>query len=517
MPVPTPHEREGTPSPSAKSQRFMQPYRVFSHLNADKSGLYRAVMRVFTHAKDRFSLHLRPGDLHPALDADPDEITRALQQLCEWGNLEAIPDTAEVATVDEFYRPRFLYQMTIEGEAAERAIDVFETTFRQPGELQAAALGDILGLLRDLHALARESQVDGGKVFHGLRSLRERFNDLTDRAQVFMGSLQRSIDLHNLSVSSFLAYKELLIGYLERFIGELIVSTSAIAREILAIEALDVHRLVCACADREAVDALDPHAALVESREQWTMRWQGLRSWFLGDPSHPSTAELLLARARSSIPALLNAIMTLHDRRLTRSDRWTDFRTLARWFVEAGSEEDAHRLWRGAFSLAPARHLFIDAGSLDHRTSAQTSWFQAEPVRIPLRMRQTGRHRKRGPLAAVIDRSDGKRYLAAMAEAEAQLLHQARSHIALGRRLKLSEFGQLAELNDQAFDLLLDVLGEAVASRVRPDDVVDVVTNDGQMRIVLERIRDGSRAEVRASKGRLLGDDHYILIEDLTP
>jgi len=60
-----------------------------------------------------------------------------LQQLMAWGNLEAHPDTAEVLTVDDFWRVRNLYQMSPAGEAAEAALAVFEQSLRQPGELQA--------------------------------------------------------------------------------------------------------------------------------------------------------------------------------------------------------------------------------------------------------------------------------------------------------------------------------------------------------------------------------------------
>jgi len=39
---------------------------VFSHVNADKAGLYRAVLRVFMEAKAAFALHLRPADVRTA-------------------------------------------------------------------------------------------------------------------------------------------------------------------------------------------------------------------------------------------------------------------------------------------------------------------------------------------------------------------------------------------------------------------------------------------------------------------
>ena len=203
--------------------------RAFAYLNADKAALYRAVMRVFVDAKTRFTLHLRPQEVTAALTAaeladpvDAPGVESALAQLRDWGNLEAHPDTADVATVEEFYRPRYLFQLTPQGEAAERALAVYEEALQQRGELQSVALSDIRSLLGELAALAEMPVPDEAKVHRTLRTLRDRFDELTTRAQAFMRSLQRTIDLQGADVPKFLAYKEMLIGYLERFIGELV-------------------------------------------------------------------------------------------------------------------------------------------------------------------------------------------------------------------------------------------------------------------------------------------------------
>ena len=93
--------------------------RAFAYVNAEKAPLYRAVMRVFVAAKSRFVLHLRPREIAAALAAGDPEVTleeeeldAVLTQLCGWGNLESHPDTTDVTTVEDFYRQRFLYQLT---------------------------------------------------------------------------------------------------------------------------------------------------------------------------------------------------------------------------------------------------------------------------------------------------------------------------------------------------------------------------------------------------------------------
>ena len=165
---------------------------VFSHVNAEKAELYRAVLQVFMEAKASFALHLRPADVRGALqrntsldESDAGGLDAALAQLCEWRNLEAHRDTADVTTVEEFYRPRFLYQLTAEGEAAERALAIFFEALEQPGELQATALADIRQYLSELAKLA-ESDVPDESVAHRVLNLLTARFDLSNG--VFLSS-----------------------------------------------------------------------------------------------------------------------------------------------------------------------------------------------------------------------------------------------------------------------------------------------------------------------------------------
>ena len=88
---------------------------LFSHVTAEKTGVYRAVMEIFAAAKRQFRLHLRPDEVlvearWPGARPSLEEVQQALSQLVEWGNLQAQPDTARVASIEDFYRKRLLYR-----------------------------------------------------------------------------------------------------------------------------------------------------------------------------------------------------------------------------------------------------------------------------------------------------------------------------------------------------------------------------------------------------------------------
>jgi uncharacterized protein (TIGR02677 family) len=149
----------------------------------------------------------------------------------------------------------------------------------QAGELQAVALGDIRVLLEELLELATAEALDAGKAHRTLLALRARFEELVARAQAFMASLQRTTDLHGLSVNALVAYKESLGDYLERFIGELLLATAEIARLLERLAGPAIGNVLAAVAARELADVMSPGSAeRAEAEATWRMRWAGLCS-----------------------------------------------------------------------------------------------------------------------------------------------------------------------------------------------------------------------------------------------
>ncbi|MEV8477075.1 TIGR02677 family protein [Streptomyces sp. NPDC051173] len=503
-------------------------YSPFAHLTAPNSALYRRTMRTFLLAKERFAVHLRPEDVHAALPAaerpaELDTVVKALDSLVEWGNLRADPDTARVTAVEDFYRKRFVYQLTQAGEAAEEALAAYDEALGRRGALQAVALHDIVTQLRALLVLGagpEEPGPDPAKTYLALDALSSRFAALAENARAFMGSLQRTIDLHDVEEEVFLAYKDRLIQYLERFIQDLITLGGRIAQLILELEDGGVIApLLRTAAAREAADAAPEEAehAEREACARWTGRWDGLAAWFISRDGHESQARLLRGRALGAIPQLLAVVRSLNERRAGRSDRSADFRTLARWFAEAPDDDARHRLWRTAFGLNPARHLTVDADTLAARGArpvpAATPWAEAEPLRISPQLRRTGSYERRGKPRKVEDRSAARRHLAEIAAKQAAEIAAARARLATDGTTRLSALGELDPL---AFGLFLQLLGDALATWRPGMTHTTATSNDGSMEIRLSALGDGTTAEITTPGGVFRGPDHTVEIIDLT-
>lgn len=497
-------------------------YGTFHHLAAPKINFYRAVLRVFGRAKEHFEISLRPAEIAERLadgsPVDAEELVQALEQLHKWGNLDASQDNSEVQTVEEFKRPRFLYQFTAAGEATELALTTFDQHFLRPGELQTTALRSIQETLDELQRLLAGPNLDAAKAVRAVRELADRFHQLVTRAQSFMRTVQRSIDAPSSELDLFLQHKEALLSYLERFVGELVLATFRVSTSLRQIEASGIERALDAAAEAELADALQPdERQRAAAREQWQLRWQGLRRWFLGELEAPSQAEILRGRARAAIPALLETVRRLNDQRASRTDRATDFITLARWFAACPTNDDLHRLWRAAFGLTPARHLRVNEETLasweTEGANSRTSWTEAPPFFLTPRLRAVGRSTPRGPVRAVIDRSAERARLARLAEEEEQLAAAARRTLATGRARRLSA---LPILTERELELLLDLLGEANASVTKPGESVEATSEDGSLVIVLETPAAGTPlATVWTDAGDLRGPDFIVTITDL--
>lgn len=503
------------------------PRHPFAHLSAPNATLYREVLMTFARARDRFIVHMRPEDVIADLGRSGEtvEVVAALDKLVEWGNLRADPDTSRVTTVEDFHRARYLYQLTVAGQAAEQAIAVYEEAIGRRGSLQSVALADIAAQLRSLAGMARVTELDPAKVHLLLLALAERFAGLADNAQAFMASLRRVIDFADGDVDAFVAYKQRLIDYINRFIADLANRGAEIATVLADIESADVERLLLVAARREAADTVPDlseadayEAAVTGSLDDWRNRWRGLRDWFVSaDSRHPSQARLLRGAAVTAITQLIDTVAAFNERRSGRSDRSADFRTLALWFAQAPDDAAAHALWRAAFGLTPARHLTVTQDTVaeweQERPSPTTPWREAPPVRISPQLRKTGSYERRGRPNRVADRADQRQLLAAQAAREAAETGAARARLRTDGPVLLSELGTL---DPRAFRLFLGLLGDALSARSPGDTEVRTTTGDGTMEIRLTPVPGGETVVIPTEDGELRGPQHLIEIVDLT-
>src|SRR5699024_7039750 len=90
-----------------------------------------------------------------------------------------------------------------------------------------------------LARLADQEPLDAARVHQGLRELVNVFEDLAGNAEDFMAGLARTVELQAADATTVMAYKDKLIEYLQRFIGDLVAASGRIAEALMALEPVE--------------------------------------------------------------------------------------------------------------------------------------------------------------------------------------------------------------------------------------------------------------------------------------
>jgi uncharacterized protein (TIGR02677 family) len=413
--------------------------------------LYSAVLSVLVAAKERYQVQVRTEDISQDLVAAGWDATTALtstlEQLKDWGAVTWTQDTSRVARLEDFHRRRELWQLTAAGHAAHESILRVLGAAEQAGSLQRALFRDIRENLDALAAAVGAS--DATATYLRLRDLDGALRDLAANARDFHSTMAKLRREDELAPERFLAYKHLLIEYLQQFLDDLFRYHSLIATQVAGIEERGLDRLV------ELAAAGDDSAGLWVDRDLasvWRGRWMGLASWFRAGPQRATAgADDLAAATTTAIRDLMAFLRRLTESATRPITRSSELLHLARWFARSGTEE-AHRLFDAAFGLALPHHLGQEEADPD-LTPASTSWWQAAPVEVPVTLREYGLRAPAPPPAAAADYREVKRRLAAEHNQRRAARVDAAARLTArpiaGRLLTSGEFALLLELLDR--------------------------------------------------------------------
>ncbi len=522
---------DGAPGPrafasaasSASGRRMLGQVAAFEYVTAPNAPTYRAIVQVCYEALQRYVIELRPHEILTALResglaVEVDDVasleTGYLKQLASWGNLASTADPAGVERLEDFYRRRLVYHLTEVGEAAHRAVVEVEATVGRSGSLQT----NMLVKIRDgLAALADAATVDDAdELLRLLHDVNTAFDTLTHEANRFMtdlGALLAGERTDEDDDERFVAFKQAVLAYISRFVEQLRQLADDIRAHLDAVEAADAGALIeRAATSADLPDFTGDGAAPARWVADQRQRWTGVVAWFRGrDADDEATVERLASFAVGAVLTLTRTLARLNDRRGRPVDRTTDFLTLARWFAECEADADAHRLWRQAFALHPARHVHL-AEADPELTSPRASWWNADPVEVPTRLRTHGSTPRQGRHPRASDFSDQRRWLAARARREREQVEVALARLA-NRPLRLSD---IAELDHGEFDLLLALLDAALSTPRNADGIRATRTTDGRVHVALHPASGPGMATLATPAGWLHAPDYIIEVTDLT-
>ena len=433
----------------------------------DEAAQYIAVMRVFTDGTAGLLSDLSAAEvaarLEPAgLALEVDTVEARLAYLRERGNLTRSPRETEARSIREYLSSRARYQLTQRGELVHRQVEELLAATDDVREVSTEMLGGILVGLRRLAQYdgVRLQQADPDEVAREIATVFAQFERLVTSTRDFYASLAAVLNRYDLGREDFQAFKGALLDYLQRFVDEVARAMPQVAELIVELEPRRAELL--ARAD-DGARLIGLHGGRAQrSLGLDASDWQGLSTWFLGQPGRRSDAEEVRVLATRAMRALLVNLRRISTSSEREASRYADLLRLAGWF-DASEPQGAHALWAAAFGLYSARHLSFLADVDGDPPAATSSWWRAPVADVPVMLRTSGERRAAGATARRED------FAAAKARRVAEREQQQRARDAALHELAAcaGRVGPL-EVADEARALLLELYARALSGGAGP-------------------------------------------------
>jgi uncharacterized protein (TIGR02677 family) len=481
---------------------------LFRYVVEKNAPIYRAIVDVFADAKSRYRIQLRVDEIGRELHVrstifgDETDLTRHLDALHTWGNLKRTQDIRDVATVEDFYRRRSLYQFTPEGEEAHKGVLGVEGLFSASGGRLSSVMLPAIAERIEAVCAEMESDADEARLYTLLKELHGYSTELAENARRFMNDIADSLTTLTLTDAAFLAYKRAVIVYLQGFIAELNRYQPRIVDAIRRLDEVGTDLMVTRAASADEAPSTDgtKSGPVRELRE----RWEALRAWFSGSQHRRPEVDHLRDAMLDAIGRILRILDRLNEKRFLKVNRAADLLRLARWFAEATTDR-CEALFVGAFGLHSARHFAL--ASPDEALDRGKSWWASQAVAVSQRLREAGRRSNPGRAASIANYSERKRDgLAEIRAAELRNAEALKRYV--DSPVRLSELGHLSPAE---FDVLLALLDAAVSTPARPDGVREG-TALGQYTVTLAPSETASLAVIETDRGRLTAPDFTLSV-----
>ncbi|MEB8343406.1 TIGR02677 family protein [Streptomyces endophyticus] len=492
---------------------------LVNYMTDERAVFYRLTLDVLLEEEARLGVHLPTAEIQAEvakrLDPAPDllaglpPVDGLLDRLRTWGNVDRIYNLRRSSTPQEFIRKDFLYQLTPAGAQVHRTLIAIDQELGAAGALQSTMLPEVLEALSVLVTAVESTPPDLAGASRAFGRLAGGFAQLTENAKLFVQGLNHSLAADDqLDVEAFLAYKDVVVEYLQTFILALSRNGPLISKYIDRAEAAGItgHLPSIAALDAAPQLGIAKEDVIARDAHHLQQQWAGVRGWFFEGPDRQPIARTLQDRASDAVNQILLTIRQLNEQRFRRVDRTADLVALAAWFDDidnddSGSDASVASLWRTAFGMYSTRHLgharLLDA---DSDAQPETSWWDSPPAPISASYRAAGPRTRPGPVPRIRPTRHTKMLLAAELGKQQNLEATAEQALAARGPILLSKLG---ELDDAEADVLLRCLDCALSTP--PDNAGGrrATTSDGRLTVVLRPAPHVPTASVAMRGGRI--------------
>ena len=478
---------------------------LFRYLAAPEWRDYRTILGVFAGT---FFAEFSPEEVAAELAAvdteiDPAVVPDRLESLRGWGNLTASSSVGNPSSLEDYYRRRNRYLITRAGQEVFQMVEGVLAGVDEIADVQAGRLRDLDRALRDLSGAAENPQAaSADDLADKVRTVFDIHELFTTELAQFFADLNQWQSRYDLNADEVHLFAGILVTYVSEQLAEIERMSRPIARRLDAIlprlpPLLD--RLNHGLAARVDDAGLAGSVSVRRLPGSAARDWEHLAEWFAAPAGRTSRLDQLTRQAVAAVRTLTANVTRLSRAGLGTASRRSDFLRLARFFDEAATADEAHRIAAAAFGLVSCRRLGTLSADADDPAPSTASWRDAPRAVVPVSLRERGDTTARGRPTPVRDRQRERELI--QRDRELQRVSQQAAAAELLSGAGSTGMIDGAELSAAAFSMLRDLISRSGhAGDARSD--MRTATESG-VRCAVRRV-EGASTAVSCPEGRLV-------------
>lgn len=347
------------------TETLSKPIKETSYLTAENVKRYRPILRFFYEEYEKINYMLYKEDVWNHLEGKTNFENYTLE-MCEndltalvnWGNLTALQDTNNVATVEEFKHRKFRYQLTEYAVEIERLVVKLENLHIEGASLEPKLIERIKEEIQNIEKTSLKNEADVLSLWENLNNDFKRLNqDYQDYIKTFY-----NVKLEEVAKSKqFIIYKNDLVRYLREFIKLLQDNSYAIEEKLKKLDEETENRFLekvyLGQKKRVRIDKLDEEINEEDLKNRNKEKWENIKKWFIGTNLRVSEVEKINEKTTEIIRKITRIANQIAEAKGNVSSKKAEYKKICEMFAKTINIEEAHKLSSIVFGMFNTRHI----------------------------------------------------------------------------------------------------------------------------------------------------------------
>ena len=330
-------------------------------LSVANSKIYIRILKIF-YANYKFELKFNEGKEANAdeiydycketlefKDVDKSQFENALEQLCDWGNLNSRPNLEVINRWEDFDKKTSLYSITNASLIFIKALEEFENKKIEESNSSPVYLDIIINNLEILKNICKNNY-DEKEISNAWEAIKSNFQTL-DKSYIAFVNKFSNINKTELEFSILFKYKEDIKADIIEFLNVLDEKKYKIFPLVKDIDEKFEKILLPIITEKTVKDNLSTYA---EEEIKNKNIWKYLKEWFSNKKT--SKSRIIMEETRKFLENLSRNINIYYDRENLGIDMKKEYMYILNLFSSCNSKEEADKIFSYIFGINNIRH-----------------------------------------------------------------------------------------------------------------------------------------------------------------